>query len=68
VGARAKLDAVIVKHQVAITGTDRALSKAQAQLVSVSGIERAARLLGEPVATLRAAVRSTTGAARVEPA
>jgi sigma54-dependent transcription regulator len=68
VGARAKLDAVIVKHHVAITGTDRALSKAQAQLVSVSGIERAALLLGEPVAALRAAVRSTTGAARDEPA
>jgi hypothetical protein len=62
-GARAKLDAVIVKHQVAINGADHALSKAQAQLVSVSGIERAALLLEQPVTALRAAVRSTTGGA-----
>ena len=67
-GARAKLDAVIAKHQVAIDEADNAMNKARTHLVSVSGIERAARLLGEPVAALRAAVRSTTGAAREEPA
>jgi hypothetical protein len=66
-GARAKLDAVIVKHQVAINGADHELSKAQAQLVSVSGIERAALLLEETAATLRAAVRSTTCGAGEEP-
>ena len=66
-GARAKLDAVIAKHQVAIGEADNAVSNAQAQLVSVSGIERAALLLAQPVAALRAAVRSTTGEAREEP-
>jgi hypothetical protein len=64
---RAKLDAVIAKHQVAIGEADNAVSKAQSQLVSVSGIERAALLLEEPVAALRAAVRSATGPARGEP-
>ena len=59
--ARAKLDAVIARYQVAITGTDHSLSMAQARLVSVSGIERAALLLEEPVAALRAAVRSSKG-------
>ena len=66
-GARAKLDAVIAKHQVAIGDADNAVDKAQSHLVSVSGIQRAALLLDEPVAALRAAVRSTTGAPRDEP-
>lgn len=57
-----KLDAIIAKHQVAISEADQALRKAQSKLVSVSGIERAALLLDQPVAALRAAVRSTTGA------
>ena len=65
---RAKLDAVIAKHQVAIDEADHALSKAQAHLASVSGIERAALLLEQPVAALRAAVRAATGDAREEPA
>jgi len=42
---RAKLDAVIAKHQVAINEADQALSKAEAHLVSVSGLHRAALLL-----------------------
>ena len=66
-GARARLDAVIAKQQVAIGEADKVVNKARKHLVSVSGIERAARLLGEPVAALRAAVRSTTGSARAEP-
>jgi hypothetical protein len=57
-----KLDAIIAKHQVAIREADQALSRAQSKLVSVSGIERAALLLDQPVAALRAAVRSATGA------
>ena len=65
--ARAKLDEVVAKHQGTIDETDHALSKAQAQLVSVSGIERAALLLEQSVATLRAAVRSTKGEAREKP-
>ena len=65
---RAKLDAVIAKHQVAIDEADHRLSKAQAHLVSVSGIARAALLVDQPVATLRAAMRAATGDARAEPA
>jgi len=65
---QAKLDAVIAKHQVAIDEADHTLSKTQAHLASVSGIERAALLLDQPVAALRAAVRAATGNARQEPA
>jgi hypothetical protein len=65
--AQDRLDTIIAKHQVAIGTADRALSLAQAHLVSVSGIERAALLLDEPVAALRAAVRSTTGEAGEDP-
>ena len=65
---RAKLDAVIAKHQAAIDEADHALRKAQAQLVSVSGIARAALLVDQPVAALRVAVRRATGKAGAEPA
>ena len=65
---RTKLDAVIAKHQVAIDEADHALSRAQAHLVSVSGMARAALLVDRPVAALRAAVRAATGGAGVEPA
>ena len=65
---RAKLDAVIAKHQVAIDDADQALSRAQAHLVSVSGMARAALLVDQPVAALRAAVRAATGRTGVEPA
>ena len=66
-GARAKLNAVIAKHQGAISRADHALSEAQARLVSVSGIERAALLLDQPLPTLRAAVRAATREATGEP-
>jgi hypothetical protein len=66
--AQAGLDDVIAKHQGTIDEADHALSQAQAQLVSVSGIVRAALLLEQPVAALRAAVRSARGAAHEEPA
>ena len=66
--SRAKLAAVIAKHQVAIDDADHALSNAQAHLVSVSGIDRAALLVDQPVAALRAAVRGAPGKAGVEPA
>ena len=66
--AQAKLDAVIAKHQVAIDEADHALIKAQMHLVSVSGIERAALLVDQPVATLRATLRIAKGNARREPA
>jgi hypothetical protein len=65
---RAELDAVIAKHQVAIDEADHALTKAQAHLVSVSGIDRAALLVDQPVAALRAAVRGATSKSGVEPA
>jgi hypothetical protein len=65
---RAKLATVIAKHQAAIDEADHALSKAQAHLVSVSGMNRAALLVDQPVAALRAAVRGATGKAGVESA
>ena len=63
---RTKLDAVIAKHQGAIDEADHRLSKAQAHLVSVSGIARAALLVDQPVATLRAAMRAARGDARAQ--
>jgi hypothetical protein len=65
---QAKLDAVMAKHQVTFDAMDHTLRKAQAHLVSVSGIERAALLLELPIAALRAAVRAATGDDRKEPA
>jgi len=67
-GAQAKLNAVIAKHQGAIDDADRAVSKAQSRLVSVSGIERAALLLEQPVAALRAVLRRTKCDTREESA
>jgi hypothetical protein len=64
---RAKLDAILAKHQLAIDDASHELIKAQAHLVSVSGIERAALLLGQPVAALRTAVRSANGESREGP-
>ena len=66
--AKAKLDTVIAKHEVAIDDADHRLSKAQAHLVSVSGIARAALLIDQPVATLRSAVRAAPADAHAEPA
>ena len=65
---RAKLDAIVAKHQLAIDNANHELERAQAHLVSVSGIQRAALLLEQPVAGLRAAVRSASGAAGELPA
>jgi len=65
---RAKLDAVITNHRAAIDEADHALSKAQAHLMSVSGMARAALLVDQPVAALRVAVRGATGKAGGEPA
>ena len=59
---------VFAKHQGAISRADHALSEAQSRLVSVSGIERAALLLDQPLPTLRAAVRAATREATGEPA
>jgi hypothetical protein len=61
---QAKLDALIAEHQVAIDAAEHGLSKAHANLVSVSGLARAALLLELPVSALRAAVRAAAGAGR----
>ena len=63
---QAKLDALIAEHQVAINAAEQRLCRARANLVSVSGLARAALLLELPVSALRAAVRSATGAGRQE--
>jgi hypothetical protein len=64
---QANLDAVVAKHRGAVGATDQACNKAQAHLVSVSGIERAALLLEQPVAALRAIVRAAADDARERP-
>jgi hypothetical protein len=65
--AQVRMDQIIAKHQSKIDETDQELSRTQMQLVSVSGIERAALLLEQPVATVRTAVRSARSAAREKP-
>lgn len=63
---QAKLDALIAEHQVGLDAAEHGLSRARANLVSVSGLTRAALLLELPVSVLRAAVRATAGARRQE--
>jgi hypothetical protein len=66
--AQAKLDALVRQHQTQIETAEQRLNLAKAELVSVSGIERAAALLDEPVKALRAAVRAANLTRAPEPA
>lgn len=66
--ARATLDALVRQHQTQIESAERRLNLAKAELVSVSGIERTAVLLDEPVKVLRAAVRAANVTRAAEPA
>jgi multidrug resistance efflux pump len=66
--AQAKLDALVRQHQDRIQTAEQRLSLAKAELVSVSGIERAASLLDQPVKALRAAVRAAKEGGAPEPA
>jgi multidrug resistance efflux pump len=66
--ARAKLDTLVRQHKTQIETAERRLNLAEAELVSVSGIERAAGLLDQSVRVLRAAVRATNVARAPEPA
>lgn len=59
--------AVIAKRQGAIDEADHTLSKAQAHLVSVSGIQRAALLLEQPVAALSRRTAPAEPARKAQP-
>ncbi len=50
-----QLAAAIAEHEASITAAKAALSRAQAKVVDVSGMDRAALLLDETKADLRAA-------------
>ena len=56
--AQARLDAHVRQHHSRIETAEQRLNLAKAELVSVSGIERAAALLDLPVKVLRTAVRA----------
>ena len=58
-GARARLDAVILKHQAEVSKTVRAVQAAQVAVVRASGLERAAALLDVSPRDLRLAVKET---------
>ena len=55
--ARARLDEIIVKHQLELSKAARAVHAAQAAVVSTSGLERAAALLDVSPKLLRSAVK-----------
>jgi hypothetical protein len=59
-GARARLDAVILKHQAEVSRSARAVQTAQVGVVRTSGLERAAALLDMSPRDLRSAVKEAT--------
>ena len=63
--ARARLDAIILKHQAVLAKTTRAVHATQASLVGISGLERAAALLDVSRSVLRSAVKEITQDASV---
>ena len=56
--AQTKLDVLVRQHQSRIETAEEQLNLAKAELVAVSGLERAAALLDLPVKVLRSAVRA----------
>lgn len=66
--AQAKLDALVRQHHSRIETAEGLLNLAKAELVSVSGIERAAALLDLPAKVLRSAVRAADRTRAPEPA
>jgi hypothetical protein len=65
--ARAKLDTLVRQHQAQIEKAEQRLNLAKAELVSVSGLDRTASLLDEPMKQLRAAVRAAKVTQAPEP-
>jgi len=63
---RARLEEIILKHQVELSRSARAVQAAQATLVRTSGFERAAALLDVPPTVLRSAVKESAPDMRVE--
>jgi hypothetical protein len=68
VAVHAKFEALVRQHQARIEMAEERLRLAKAELVSVSGVERAAALLDEPAKALRAAVRAANVPPAPEPA
>lgn len=52
-----KRDDALARHRASIARATKKLHAAWADLVEVSGVERAAQLVGEPASIVRAAVR-----------
>jgi hypothetical protein len=59
-GVSRKRDATIAAANSTVTTAENALARTQAALVDISGLDRAAALLGIDKATLRRAVATTT--------
>jgi hypothetical protein len=53
-----KQEEALTRHRASIAQATRLLHSAWAELVAVSGVERAAQLVGEPAAIVRTAVRA----------
>jgi hypothetical protein len=58
--ARARFDAAVAVHQAAVDDAAAVLTHAYADLVAVSGIDRAATILDVPRTMLKTAALSTT--------
>jgi len=65
---RARLEKIILKHQAELSEAGRAVGKAQAVVVRISGLERAATLLDVHPAVLKSAVKKMSQDAIVRPA
>ena len=63
--ARARLEGVILRHQVEVSKVARGVQAAQASLVQSSGLERAAALLNVTSKVLRLAVKEAAPDASV---
>ena len=61
VAIRGKRDAAIAKADAAVAGAEHVVAAAQAELVTVSGLDRAARLLGHEKVVLRKALSVGVG-------
>ena len=66
--SRARLEGVILRHQVEVSKAARGVQAAQASLVRTSGLERAAAVLDVTSKVLRSAVKETAQDASVHTA
>jgi hypothetical protein len=64
--ARARLDAIVLKHQDELSQAARSVQAAQAGVVLTSGLERATALLGVSQKVLKSAVKETAADTSVQ--